>query len=67
MPPALQLSQLGFHGKYSRKSSIIIIVKEYHFSLISVSPPDNREDTDPDRVLAVFKFADGSEKSWKYV
>lgn len=30
-----------------------------------VSPPDNREDTDPDRVLAVFKFADGSEKSWK--
>ena len=31
-----------------------------------VSPPDNREVTDPERVLAVLKFTDGSKKNWKY-
>ena len=34
--------------------------------LFSVSPPDNREDTAPETVLAVLKFTDGSEKNWKY-
>ena len=31
-----------------------------------VSPPDNREDTDPERVLAVLKFTDGRKMNWKY-
>lgn len=30
-----------------------------------VAPPDNREDTDPERVLAVLKYRDGSKKNWK--
>lgn len=30
-----------------------------------VSPPDNREDTDPERVLAVLKFTDGRKMNWK--
>ena len=32
----------------------------------SVSPPDNREDTAPETVLAVLKLIDGTERNWKY-
>ena len=43
----------------------IDITSNLFFSFL-VAPPDNREDTDPERVLAVLKYRDGSKKNWKY-
>ena len=43
----------------------IDIMSNLFYSFL-VAPPDNREDTDPERVLAVLKYRDGSKKNWKY-